>query len=139
MKYGSLILEKKEYVYLKRILNISGYIENFETQKCLHRLHEELKDAQIVDETDMPSEIVRFNSSLTITSINGWNKKVKLVTPADLKNKGNSISVLSTLGAVLIGKSTGDTVEVWIGEEKEVLKINDVNQIESKAKHEITP
>ena len=138
MKYGSLILEKKEYVYLKRILNISGYIENFETQKCLHRLHEELKDAQIVDEIEMPLEIVRFNSTLTIASNKGWEKNVKLTTPSEVEKKGNYVSVLSTLGAVLIGRSQGDTIEVVIGAEIEVFKINTVYQIENKTKNEIT-
>ena len=43
MKYGSLILEKKEYVYLKRILNISGYADDHEVQKSLLKLSKSLK------------------------------------------------------------------------------------------------
>ena len=74
MKYGSLILEKKEYVYLKRILNISGYTEDVETQKSVQRLIEELKSAMIVDEMDMPEDIVRFNSSVLVSSDKGWKK-----------------------------------------------------------------
>ena len=46
MKYGSLILEKKEYVYLKRILNVSAYASDFEVQRSLLKLSEELKSAQ---------------------------------------------------------------------------------------------
>jgi len=49
MKYENLILEKKEYVYLKRILNISGYSKDFKTQRSLQRLFDELTTAQIVD------------------------------------------------------------------------------------------
>jgi len=35
MKYGSLILEKKEYVYLKRILNGSSYAGDLTIQSSL--------------------------------------------------------------------------------------------------------
>ena len=75
MKYGSLILEKKEYVYLKRILNISGYGNDASVTKSLVKLSEELKTAQIVDDDQVPEDIVRFNSIVTIASDNGWEKQ----------------------------------------------------------------
>ena len=68
MKYGSLILEKKEYVYLKRILNVSGYATDFEVQKSLLKLSKELKSAHIVDEEEMPNDVIRFNSKVTVIS-----------------------------------------------------------------------
>ncbi|HBR53740.1 MAG TPA: transcription elongation factor GreAB, partial [Flavobacteriaceae bacterium] len=82
MKYGSIILEKKEYVYLKRILNISGYAEDFQTQKSLQRLSDEMKNAQIVNEEDMPEDVIRFNSKIMVFSENGWEKQLQLVIPS---------------------------------------------------------
>ena len=52
MKYGNIILEKKEYVYLKRLLNLNTYTNNSNTQSSIQRLIEELKTAQIVDEIE---------------------------------------------------------------------------------------
>lgn len=120
MKYGSLLLEKKEYVYLKRILNISGYAEDFQIQKSLHRLSEELKNAQIMDESEMPEDVIRFNSKIMVYSEKGWEKTIQLVTPGDKDVKQNKISILTPMGAALFGYSEGDTV-VWDfpnGEEK---------------------
>ncbi|MTE25657.1 GreA/GreB family elongation factor [Winogradskyella ouciana] len=112
MKYGSLILEKKEYVYLKRILNISGYAEDHETQRCLINLSEELKTAHIVDEEDMPKDVIRFNSTVTVTFNNGVEKTLQLVIPMDKDFQNSRISVLTPMGSALIGYSEGDSI-IW--------------------------
>lgn len=112
MKYGSIILEKKEYVYLKRILNISGYAEHQETQKCLMTLAEELKTAHIVDEENIPNDVIRFNSLVTLVLENGVEKKLRLVIPSERDIKQNKISVLTPMGSAIMGYSTDDTI-VW--------------------------
>lgn len=110
MRYGSLILEKKDYVYLKRILNISGYAGDFETQKSLRKLTDELKEAQIVNNEDMPNDVVRFNSQITLALDNGIEHSLQLVIPADRDIKNSKISILTPMGAALMGYSQGDTV-----------------------------
>ena len=109
MKYGSLILEKKEYVYLKRILNISGYAEDRETQKCFQRLADELKSAHIVDYQEMPYDIVKFNSVVSVLFEDGKEQIVQLVIPTEKDILANKISILTPLGSALIGRSEGDT------------------------------
>lgn len=133
MKYGSLLLEKKEYVFLKRILNISGYAENFEIQKSLQRLSDEMKTAQILDEEDMPEDVIRFNSKIMVYSENGWEKTIQLVIPSEKDPKNDKISVLTPMGTALFGYSEGDTV-VWdFPTGKQEFKIVTVTQ-DSKAK-----
>jgi regulator of nucleoside diphosphate kinase len=128
MKYGSLILEKKEYVYLKRILNISGYAEDFETQKSLQRLSDELKNAQIVDEQEMPNDVIRFNSKIMVCLENGWEKIIQLVIPSEKNTKQNKISILTPMGAALFGYSEGDTIEWNFPSGKQQIKIVTVTQ-----------
>ncbi len=110
MKYGSIIIEKKEYVYLKRIINISGYAKDFETQQSLQKFSDELQNAQIVDEEDMPEEIIRFNSKVTVASEKGWERTLQVVTPTERDLKQNKISFLTPMGSALFGYSEGDTV-----------------------------
>ena len=128
MKYGSLILEKKEYIYLKRILNISGYVDDHETQKCLMKLSEELKTVCIVDEKDMPNDVIRFNSIVKIVFNNGVEKTVQLVIPMDKDVKNNKISVLTSMGTALIGYSQDDSI-IWdFPKGKQQITIIDVDQ-----------
>ena len=131
MKYGSLILEKKEYVYIKRILNISGYAEDHETQRCLAKLSEELKTAHIVDEDEMPYDVVRFNSKVTVVFNNGIQETVQVVIPMDRDIKTNKISVLTPMGSALFGYSEGDTVLWDFPSGKQQIKITDVQQEET--------
>ncbi len=134
MKYGSLILEKKEYVYIKRILNISGYAEDVETQKSLQRLSKELKNAQIIAEADMPEDVIRFNSKIMVYSENGWEKVIQLVIPSDKDAKKDKISILTPMGAALFGYSEGDSIEWDFPSGKQKLRIVTVTQVESQNK-----
>ncbi|TYP73680.1 GreA/GreB family elongation factor [Aquimarina intermedia] len=132
MKYGSLIIEKKEYVYLKRILNISEYVEDFQTQKSLIRLGEELKNALIVDEDDIPKDIVRFTSHVTVRSEIGWEKTIQIVIPAEKDAKNDKISVLRPMGAALFGYAEGDSMTWDFLTGKQQLKIVSVIQMEDQ-------
>lgn len=131
MKYGSLILEKKEYVYLKRILNISGYVGDHETQKSLVKLTDELKTAHIVDEENMPKDIVRFNSHVKVASNKGWERSFQVVIPVDRDFKQNKISVLTPMGSALLGYSEDDTVDWDFPGGNEKLKIISVSHEET--------
>lgn len=137
MKYGSLIIEKKEYVYVKRILNISGYAEDFETQKSLQRLSDELKNAQIVDEEEMPEDVIRFNSRIMVYSENGWERVIQLVIPSEKDTKQSKISILTPMGAALFGYSEGDSIEWDFPSGKQQLKIVTVAQTEKQTNKEI--
>jgi len=137
MKYGSLILEKKEYVYLKRILNILEYAKDFETQRSLQRLSEELKIAQIVDEAEVPKDVIRFNSKIKIYSKNGWEKTIQLVTPPEKDAKQDKISILTPMGAALFGYSEGDIIEWDFPSGKQEIKIVAVTQIAKQKKIEV--
>jgi regulator of nucleoside diphosphate kinase len=131
MKYENLMLEKREYVYLKRILNISGYTGDFETQKSLKRLLEELKTAQIVDNEELPKDIIRLNSKVSIESENGWSKTIQIVIPSDRDLKNDKISVLTPMGAALIGYAQSDAI-IWdFPKGLQQLKIVAVEQDES--------
>ncbi|MBR9845579.1 MAG: transcription elongation factor GreAB [Algicola sp.] len=128
MKYGSLILEKKEYVYLKRLLNISGYAEDHETQRCLMALSEELKTAHIVSEEEVPDDVIRFNSKVTLVLESGIQKQLQVVIPMEKDLKQNKISILTPMGSALIGYSKGDTITWNFPSGKQRIKINDVAQ-----------
>ncbi|EAS18756.1 hypothetical protein BBFL7_01019 [Flavobacteria bacterium BBFL7] len=137
MKYDTLILEKKEYVYLKRILNISGYAEDFETQKSLQRLTDELKNAQILDELDMPQDVIRFNSKITVKSNKGWSKKIQIVIPALKDLDLDRISILTPLASALLGYAQSDIIQWNLPSGLQELEIVEVTQDQFLEKIEV--
>lgn len=110
MRCGQLIIEKREYVYLKRLLNISGYHDDFMVQQSLHRLNEELKTALVLDEREMPLDVVRFNSIVNIKANTGEERSIQVVMPADGNTVLNKISILKPMGAALMGYAVNDRV-----------------------------
>ncbi|MCK0135527.1 GreA/GreB family elongation factor [Arenibacter sp. S6351L] len=112
MKYKNLIIEKKEFVLLKRYMNLSGYYKDVTLGKSVKKLLTELESAKICDEVDMPKDVIRFNSTITIRSENGWTRKFQLVMPNDSDVKRDKVSILTPMGAAVIGYAEGDTL-IW--------------------------
>ena len=132
MKYGQLMLEKKEFVTLKRLLNLS---ENYkvDTRKySIKRLSEELKTAQILDEDKMPPDVIRFNSLITVATMdNGWKNTFQLVLPSESNAALKKVSILSPMGAAVMGYAKGDTMEWEFPAGIKTLTIEDVEQIQT--------
>jgi regulator of nucleoside diphosphate kinase len=131
MKYKHLILEKKEYVYLKRILNISEFTSDTATKKSLLRLTEELTTALVVDEQDMPADIIRFNSIVSIETTTRWKQEIQLVTPVEGDVSLKKISILKPMGAALIGYAADDVIEWEFPSGKQQLHIVHVKQADT--------
>lgn len=137
MKYGSLIINKKEYVYIKKILNITSYSQDLQTKKSLQRLIDELKNAQIVNDEEMPKDVIRFDSKIMVRSETGWEKSIQLVIPSNKDAKQDKVSILTPMGAALFGYAEGDTIEWDFPSGPQVLKIVSVVQDENQKKAEI--
>ncbi len=120
MKYEKLFIEKKEFVLLKRFMNLSGYYKDDTFRKSVEKLVGELESAQVCDDTDMPKDVIRFNTTLTIGAEKGWRKTFKLVMPNESDVKTDKISILTPMGAAVMGYAEGDSItwEFPAGEQK---------------------
>jgi regulator of nucleoside diphosphate kinase len=128
MKYEHLVIEKKEYLLLKRFMNLSGYYKDDTLRNSVKKLLGELESAQICDEADMPKDIIRFNSVITLVSKNGWQKTFRLVLPTDSDVKNNRISILTPMGAAVIGYAEGDAILCDFPSGEQSLTIEKVEQ-----------
>lgn len=127
MKYGNLILEKKEYVFLKRLLNVSSFYKDENTKVSLNNLSSELTNAIIYDHEEMPKDIIRFNSIITVTS-GTWKNEFQLVIPTERDIAANKISILAPMGSALMGYAEGDSVSWNFPNGVKELKITSVKQ-----------
>lgn len=127
MKYGNLILEKREYVFLKRLLNVSGFYKDENTKVSLNNLSAELKSAIIYDHEEMPEDIIRFNSVVTVES-GTWQNQFQLVIPTERDIAANKISILAPMGSAVMGYASGDSVTWNFPNGTKELKITSVKQ-----------
>lgn len=73
-------------------------------------LLDEMERAKIVDDAKVPPYVVRMGSTVTFTSDNGQTRTLKLVWPVDESLDEHRISVLTPVGAALIGLGTGQSI-----------------------------
>jgi len=93
-------------------MNLSGYYKDVTLGNSVKKLLTELESAKVYDEVDMPKDVIRFNSTITIRSENGWTRKFQLVMPNDSDVKRDKVSILTPMGAAVIGYAEGDTL-IW--------------------------
>ena len=128
MKYGNLIIEKKEYELLKRIISMAQYHKDKSYRASIEKLHKELDEAKITSEKKMPADVIRFNSMVSIET--PWNVKrtYQIVTPEKSDLKKEKISVLAPMGLALFGYAKGDDIEWHFPTGVNTIKILEVNQ-----------
>lgn len=130
MKYGELIIEKKEYDFLKQIISLAKYYKDNTYKASIFKLNEELKDARIISNSKMPKDVIRLNSLVTIETPFAVERTYQIVTPEKGDIRKDKISVLAPMGLALFGYAQGDNI-TWtfpLGESH--IYIKKVKQIE---------
>lgn len=105
-------MEKSDYVAIKKVLNFHRHYQDYAHKDTLDTLREQLGNTTVYDAESLPEGVVRLRSEVTVASKSGWWNTFQLVLHADEGKKEDQISVKSTLGAALIGRSIGDVVLV---------------------------
>jgi len=105
-----LVLTKFDYeVILSNLKN--GLTQATFNRQDAEELGAELKKAKLVDNEDMPPDVVRLNSSVTVKEeLENRVLKLTIVVPekADIKQK--KVSIMSPIGTALIGYRKGSKV-----------------------------
>ena len=137
MKYGSLVLEKKDFVMIKRYQHLNHYIEDYAHKDALDHLKENMSNALICDLEDMPDDVIRMYSYVTVRCESRWTTTFQLVLPYEDDIENDKMSVQSTLGASVIGLSEGDRIMFGLPADIMSLKIEKVGQSERQFKVDI--
>ena len=74
----------------------------------------ELERARLVSDTKIRPDVVRMGSTLRYVTDTGEEKTVTLVYPGEADIAAGKVSILTPIGAALIGLSSGKTIE-WEG------------------------
>ena len=104
-------MEKTDYLALKKVLNFNKYYHDNIQNDALEILKVSLNHAKICDTSELPEDIVRLYSNVTV-AMSGKKQIFHLVLEPDGINDDGKVSVRSILGAALIGRSVGDQVQV---------------------------
>lgn len=109
MENPRLIISARE----RELLNawIIGYNPpDVRVRESLDQLYAELEQAEVRPEDEIPADVVRLHSIVDIHTPFGRREGLQLVMPADADLKTNRLSVMSVMGAALIGYREGATI-----------------------------
>lgn len=110
MKYGSLIVEKRELSMLRRLLMQAEHKADSIYSASVTKLSAELRSANTVDEAEMPAEVVRLNSIVTINTPHNKDKTFQVVLPEYSNIAENKLSILAPMGLALFGYAQDDRI-----------------------------
>lgn len=75
-------------------------------------LDAEISRAEIVESKDMPGDVVTMNSKVKFKVLSTKESFcLTLVYPKDMKDNGETISILAPVGSALLGLKEGKTIE----------------------------
>ncbi|MCO6482507.1 MAG: GreA/GreB family elongation factor [Flavobacteriales bacterium] len=97
------------------------------TQKSLAKLTEELRQADVRKETDLPGDVVRVGSIVTVKSPSIRKEGLQLVMPKDADLKANKLSIFTVMGAALIGYRQGTEITWMLPKGEEVILLEKVD------------
>lgn len=91
----------------------------------------EMDRAKVVATARLPADVVRMGSVVTFESDSAQHRRVQLVYPGEADIEQGRISVLTPIGAALIGLSAGQSI-AWTARDgkKHVLTVTAVEQAE---------
>ncbi|MDT0686025.1 GreA/GreB family elongation factor [Autumnicola psychrophila] len=133
MKYGNLIVEKKEKEFLKELMALAKYYRDNTYKASIEKLNEELKHAKIITIGEMPVDVIRLDSVVTIETPYAVQKTYQIVTPDKSDMRKNKISILAPMGLALFGYAEGDEISWQFPMGVSSIKILQVLQEEKKA------
>jgi len=125
MENVQLTISKSDFELLQNHLNLSSKLSNFNKKK----LTEELKNAKVLKDSELPNDVVTLNSYVEIEEVDTHQVfKFQLVNPAEANMKSNKLSVLAPIGVALLGYRTGAKVQWEMPNGLKTFKIVKVTQ-----------
>jgi regulator of nucleoside diphosphate kinase len=105
-----IIISNADYDRLSDLANASLQ----RLPEVAQELLDELDRAQIVEGNAVPADVVRMGSTVTFKSDDGQTRTMTLVYPVDESLDQHRISVMTPIGAALIGLGVGQSIS-WPG------------------------
>ena len=128
MTYDNLKIGRDEYNLLMRSIFFSINDVDKTYKASLDKLRAKLKLAKIVKNHNMPDDIIRFNSFITICTSYNVERCYQIVAAEKSDIHQNKISILSPMALALFGYAKNDEISWEFPSGMSTIKIIDVVQ-----------
>lgn len=110
MKYKSLIIEENEFELIKGKIHSPQQKMDKIYHLSIKRFSKEIKSATIVKSEDIPEDIVRINSILSVQINSNLIRDFQIVLPEKSNISQNKLSMLSPMALAIYGYAVHDEI-----------------------------
>lgn len=138
-KQTNIYITKPDYERLTKLIEIAREREGDTNRKYLDRLEEELERAEVVQQKDIPADVITMRSTVRLKDLDTSEEMTyQLMFPTEANFDEGKISVLAPIGTAMIGYRRGDVIEWEVPSGVRRLRVEEVlYQPESKGEYHL--
>lgn len=111
-KQTNIYITKPDYERLTKLIEIAREREGDANREYLNRLEEELDRAEVVQQSDIPPDVITMRSTVRLKDLDTSEEMIyRLVFPSEANYDASKISVLAPIGTAMLGYRRGDMIE----------------------------
>jgi regulator of nucleoside diphosphate kinase len=105
-------LQRNIYITENDLERLERLVSGLKSSPNIDRFKLELERAIVVPSEEIPSDVVTMNSRVIFKELNSEDEtEITLVYPSDSDVNSRKISILTPVGAALLGLSVGDQID----------------------------
>ncbi len=138
-KQTNIYITKPDYERLTKLIEIAREREGDANREYLNRLEEELDRADVVQQSDIPADVITMRSTVRLKDLDTSEEMIyRLVFPSEANYDAGEISVLAPIGTAMLGYRRGDMIEWQVPSGVRRLSVEEVlYQPESKGEYHL--
>ena len=126
-KQTNIYITKPDYERLTKLIEIAREREGDANREYLNRLEEELDRADVVQQKDIPADVITMRSTVHLKDLDSSEELTyRLVFPTEANYDEGKISVLAPIGTAMLGYRRGDVIEWQVPSGVRRLSVEDV-------------
>jgi regulator of nucleoside diphosphate kinase len=138
-KQTNIYITKPDHERLTKLIEIAREREGDANRKYLDSLEEELERAEVVQQNDIPADVITMRSTVRLKDMDTSEEMTyQLTFPTEANFDDGKISVLAPIGTAMIGYQRGDVIEWEVPSGVRRLRVEEVlYQPESKGEYHL--
>lgn len=127
VKQTDIYITKPDYERLTKLIELAREREGEANRKHLDSLEEELDRAEVVQQSEIPPDVITMRSTVRVKDMDTGEKMTyQLTFPTEANYDEGKISVLAPIGTAMLGYRRGAVIEWEVPSGVRKLKVEEV-------------
>ena len=138
-KETNIYITRPDHERLTKLIELTREREGDANREYLNRLEEELERAEVVEQKDIPPDVITMRSTVSLKDLDTGEEMIYWLSfPTEANYDEWKISVLAPIGTAMLGCRRGDVIEWEVPSGVRRLKVEEVlYQPESKGDYHL--